>query len=81
MIDGLVASSYVDADSVVVVWWCARLFAVDLYGSGPDEPEIRKAALERNLTLRFHGAIDHAKLTNYKVRQTPRTEEEEGGVL
>lgn len=45
------------------------VFPVELYGSGPDEADIRRVAGERNLTMNFHGAIDHAKLTDYKASQ------------
>lgn len=44
-----------------------RTFTLDAYGSGPDEGEIKRKALARNLTINFHGAVDHATLSQYKV--------------
>lgn len=52
-----------------------RTFTLDAYGSGPDESEIRRKALARNLSVNFHGAVDHATLTQYKVFINPSVSE------
>ena len=44
-----------------------RTFTLDAYGSGPDENEIKRKSLARNLSINFHGAVDHATLSQYKV--------------
>lgn len=45
-----------------------RTFDIHIYGSGPDEGDIRKRAESKQLeTIQFHPGIDHASLTKYKV--------------
>lgn len=44
-----------------------RTFHIDIVGSGPEEAAIKKAVHQRDLPVTFHGAMDHAKLTKYKV--------------
>ncbi len=52
-----------------------RTFTLDAYGSGPDEGEIRRKSLARNLSVNFHGAVDHATLSQYKVFINPSVSE------
>lgn len=48
---------------------------VDVYGSGPHEKEIKRAASKRKLSVKFLGTIDHALLTDYKVFVNPSLSE------
>jgi len=48
---------------------------VDVYGSGPHEKGIKRAATKRKLSVNFLGTIDHALLTDYKVFVNPSLSE------
>eukprot|EP00624_Nannochloropsis_granulata_P000622 evm.model.NODE_1241_length_51861_cov_21.854361.4 len=52
-----------------------RTFKMDVYGSGPDEDEIKRKAMARSLSITFHGAVDHAQLSQYKVFINPSVSE------
>jgi len=52
-----------------------RTFKMDVYGSGPDEDEIKRKAMARTLGITFHGAVDHAQLSQYKVFINPSVSE------
>lgn len=52
-----------------------RSFKMDVYGSGPDEEEIKRKVTARSLDITFHGAVDHAQLTHYKVFINPSISE------
>ncbi len=50
-------------------------FVVDLYGSGPNEEEIKHCAKEMGLPITCFGAVDHATLSQYRVFVNPSVSE------
>lgn len=50
-------------------------FCVDMYGDGPDQEAIVAKAKKVGAPLRFLGAIDHARLADYRVMVNPSTSE------
>ena len=52
-----------------------KCFHVDIYGQGPHGDEIKEFAKKGNLPVTFHGAKDHALLTEYKVFVNPSVSE------
>ncbi len=50
-------------------------FAIDLYGSGPHEDDIKQRAKEMALPITCFGAVDHATLSQYRVFVNPSVSE------
>ena len=52
-----------------------KCFHIDIYGSGPHSTAIKEFASKNKLPTKFHGAIDHSILTEYKVFINPSLSE------